>query len=198
MKTLVNSIIIAAALMLSLSASAQQTSTLTDSRDGKTYKTVTIGKQIWMAENLAYKATADCWAYEENEKNVPLYGYLYTYEASLKVCPTGWHLPTDKEWTLMSDFLGGQDNAGIKLKLPEAWKGAQDTATNSSGFTALPGGFRYVGGAYQRIGLKGFWWTATESEGNTAWYRSMFNTNNTLNRYDDMTEYGLSVRCVKD
>jgi len=179
--------------------SAQTKGTFTDARDGKTYNTVTIGKQIWMAENLAYKPATGYYApYNNDSSLVKIYGYLYDYETALKSCPAGWHLPSDAEWTLLTDFLGNQEMAGKKLVSATGWKGAVDTSANSSGFTALPGGFCYMNGTFDRIGLKGFWWSSTESGNNTAWYRSIFSDDFKVNRYDDYKDYKLSVRCIKD
>ena len=97
------------------------TGTFTDSRDGKTYKYVTIGKQVWMAENLAYApSSGNYWAYHNNSSNVAKYGYLYDWQTSKNVCPTGWHLPTDEEWQELIDFAGGKDDAGTKLKAKTA------------------------------------------------------------------------------
>jgi uncharacterized protein (TIGR02145 family) len=81
---------------------------LTDKRDGKTYKTVKIGNQVWMAENLAFKpSSGNYWAYDDDNSNVAKYGYLYDWETALDVCPAGWHLPSDKEWPVLTDYLGG-------------------------------------------------------------------------------------------
>ncbi len=145
--------------------------------DGNLFKSVTIGTQIWMAENLKttkYQnsdliatTTIDIssedapkyqWAYGGDENNVPIYGRLYTWYAisdSRNVCPKSWHIPTDAEWTTLTTYLGGQDVAGGKLK--EAglthWQTPNSDATNESGFTALPNG--YHGSVY--LNVNGSW-----------------------------------------
>ncbi len=113
---------------------AQQTGSFTDSRDGKVYKTVKIGTQTWMAENLAFKTESGCWAYDNDESNVAKYGRFYNWETSKKVCPAGWHLPSDKEWKTLTDFLGGENVAGGKMKSKTDWNDPNTGATNKSGF----------------------------------------------------------------
>jgi uncharacterized protein (TIGR02145 family) len=105
-----------AIVFIALSSLAQEAGTFTDPRDGKTYNTIKIGTQTWMAENLAYKAGNGCWAYDDNPENVAKYGYLYYYETAKTVCPEGWHLPGDMEWNILVKYLGGDKVAGGKLK----------------------------------------------------------------------------------
>ena len=119
--------------------------TFTDSRDGKVYNIIEIGSQTWMAENFAYKPTEGYWAYNNEENNVSTYGYLYTLETAKSICPEGWHFPSLDEWNQLFDNLGGTELAGNKMKEAGGahWNsddyGNKDI-TNSSGFTALPGG----------------------------------------------------------
>ena len=131
------------------------------------------------------------------------YGYLYDWETACDVCPDGWHLPTDAEWTELTDYLG--ENAGGKLKATgtiEAgtglWYDPNTGATNETGFTALPGGGRYDGGAFSSIGYVGGWWSATESSASIAWGRTMTydDSNVTWNYFTK--ELGFSVRCLRD
>lgn len=112
-----------------------------DSRDGKTYKTVKIGKQIWMAENFAFKAGIGCFEYDNKVITGAKYGYLYDWDTAKRICPIGWHLPSDKEWNILINILG--DKPGKKMKSIVGWatiKGKNGNGTNSSGFNALPGG----------------------------------------------------------
>ena len=95
---------------------AQETGSLTDDRDGKVYKTVKIGDQWWMGENLAYNTDGGCFTYEDIKDYVDIYGYLYTWETAKNVCPAGWHLPSNSEFVQLANFLGGPDIAGGKLK----------------------------------------------------------------------------------
>jgi uncharacterized protein (TIGR02145 family) len=193
--------------------------------DGNTYKTIQIGTQTWMAENL--KTTRYCngdiigtttpatldifadtmpkyqWAYEGNGSNVNTYGRLYTRYAMTDirgVCPIGWHLPTDAEWTTLTTFLGGYMGAGGKLKETGTthWSTPNEGATNESGFTALPGGNRvYSGGSYGAIGLVGVWWTS-EYAATLGWLRSIDYSSTSESRGFGPECMGLSVRCLKD
>jgi uncharacterized protein (TIGR02145 family) len=131
--------------------SDETTGEFTDSRDGQVYKWVKIGNQVWMAENLNYE-TPNSWWYDNNSANGDIYGRLYTWAAAMNgesssnsvpsgvqgVCPDGWHLPSDAEWTVLTDYLGGESVAGGKMKEAGTvhWNSPNTGATNSSGFTA--------------------------------------------------------------
>jgi uncharacterized protein (TIGR02145 family) len=151
---------------LTANSFAQITGKLTDKRDGKLYKTVTIGSQTWMAENLAFKSPEGRKAYGDNVSNVRIYGYLYNWKTAKKICPAGWHTPNDKEWTTLVSFLGGDREAGRKLK--GGW-GIKADSSNSSGFTALPGGMGFYFGEktvtfkFSTLGKAGWWWSSTDS-----------------------------------
>ena len=184
--------------MVALSTFSQTTSTFTDQRDGKTYKTVQIGDQTWMAENLNYEAKTGCWAYDNNGSNTEIYGYLYDWETAKKVCPSGWHLPSNNEWGTIVTFLGEYEIAGGKMKSKIGWNSPNKGATNASGFTALPSGGRDENGRFNGIGNMSLWWSSTEHDTSNARGRLVdykashvgtFNTNKVL---------GISVRCVKD
>ncbi|MCK9611990.1 MAG: FISUMP domain-containing protein [Bacteroidales bacterium] len=198
--------------------------TFTDARDGKTYKTVIIGNQTWMAENLAYKATKGCWAYDDNEANVAKYGYLYNWETAKTVCPVGWHLPSEAEFIAMIQHLGGKKEAPAKLKSAtgwavrvendsltakqKAWQAkncivADGNGNNESGFSALPGGWRGGPKAYSKIGENGYWWSATQDTDYNATQTSWSLTLYSRFSYLDWTclamwDFAYSVRCVKD
>jgi uncharacterized protein (TIGR02145 family) len=179
-----------AVLFIATSSVAQVTGTFTDSRDGKAYKTVTIGTQTWMAENLNFNTNfsgningTDSWCNTIDDMCVT-YGRLYTYEAAKKyACPSGWHLPSDADWKTLIDFLGGEKIAGNKLKSTTAWKiSEKDTAiTNSSGFTALPGGWGQEGMlnskkvTFSFPGTEGCWWSSTPDPNSNIYYRCMSN-----------------------
>ncbi|MDX9694300.1 MAG: FISUMP domain-containing protein [Bacteroidales bacterium] len=168
--------------------------TFTDLRDGKTYKYVTIGKQVWMAENLAYKPTSgDYWAYDQS--NVAKYGYLYTWETAKNVCPAGWHLPSDAEWSQLTNFVGS--NPGTKLKAKSGWN-RNGNGTDDFGFSAFPGGSRNDDGSYSIVGSYGYWWSSTEYGANLAWYRKMSINISNVSSYHPLKQSGFSVRCVKD
>ncbi|MDX9694299.1 MAG: FISUMP domain-containing protein [Bacteroidales bacterium] len=170
---------------------------LTDNRDEKTYKIVQMGTQIWMAENLAYKPiSGNYWAYDNDQSNVTKYGYLYDWQAACKVCPIGWHLPSDDEWKQLNDFVGSKSVTRLKAK--SGW-GKNGNGTDDYGFSALPGGERYRGGQFRNIGYGGAWWSSSESNmyGVSYWFMS-YNKSNIGKGYDYDKENYYSVRCVKD
>jgi len=192
-------------------------------QDGNNYKTITIGNQIWMIENLrttkyndgtiiplvtdnrAWRISstpAYCW-YNNDTIYKNLYGALYNGYAvnTNKLCPKGWHISTNAEWTTLIQILGGKNIAGGKLKESGTthWKEPNSGATNESGFTALPGGTRYNNGLFFSMGYIGYWWTFTEANVfNNGWYRSMdFSNCSVYRNYIDFNN-GFSVRCIKD
>jgi len=173
--------------------------TFIDPRDNKIYKTVTIGAQTWMAENLAYKTLSECWAYNKNVANAAKYGYLYTWQMAKIACPFGWHIPTDAEWTELTTYLEGEAIAGAKLKEAGTthWLNP-NTGTNSSGFKALPGGDRDIDGMFGGIGYYGFWWSSTENSADQVWYRYLDSNHSYMSRYYSNKNGGCSVRCIKN
>jgi uncharacterized protein (TIGR02145 family) len=121
------------------------------------------------------------------------------------ICPANWHLPTDAEWTILTTFLGGQGIAGGKMKATgtiEAgtglWYAPNEGATNSSGFNALPGGWRSNNGIIYELGYYANIWSSTENVTNTAWYRHLFYNNSSVGRYYGYKHYGHSCRCVQN
>ena len=127
------------------------------------------------------------------------YGRLYNWYAVDDVrglCPNGWHVPTDGEWTVMTDFLGGQNVAGVEMKTNYGWNNGGD-GTNSIGFAGLPGGFRDSSGSFSYAGLNGYWWSSSPV-GSLAWGRALFYYFEGILRYDSSLRYGFSVRCVRD
>jgi uncharacterized protein (TIGR02145 family) len=193
--------------------------------DGNIYHTVTIGTQTWMVENLKttrYRngeyigttnpATLDIsgesapkyqWAYDGNDGYVADYGRLYTWYAAIDsrgVCPAGWHVPSDAEWTTLTNYLGGENVAGGKLK--EAgfnhWFDPNSGATNESGFTSLPGGYRDYNGTFYYIGNIGYWWSSTDYDSYNAWYRFMSCGYSSVFSYNYDKSFGFSVRCLRD
>jgi len=196
------------------------TGTFKDSRDGRTYKTLTINGKEWMAENLAYlpavsppteeSLTAPYYyvydylgtsvAAAKQQANYTTYGVLYNWPAAKAACPAGWHLPTDDEWTALTTFLGGQSVAGGKMKEAGTaqWLSPNTGATNESGFSALPGGYRYNNGVFYNIGINGFWWSSTEHSTIDAWRRALGYSYSHISRNYSGLEYGISVRCVRD
>ena len=197
--------------------------------EGNSYKTVTIGTQTWMAENLKVskyndgtpmsnvkdsiewsKLTTGAWCYyNKDEKNNAKYGKLYNWYAVSKtsngnknVCPTSWHVPTDSEWMVLTDYLGGITVARGKLKEvgTTSWNSPNTDATNTSLFSALPGGFRGDDGSYDGIGVGGVWWSSTESDTSNAWCRYLYDgdDDDDAGRGGGNKTFGLSVRCLRD
>ncbi len=117
--------------------------------EGNIYKTVKIGERIWMAENLRVSTTPDkkklkhVYAYDNNEKNVEIFGRLYNYNSAMAACPKGWHLPSKEEWIELFDLFGGYEIAGGKLKSLEYWNTPNTGATDEIGFSAIGGGFGF-------------------------------------------------------
>jgi uncharacterized protein (TIGR02145 family) len=209
-----------------------------------TYKTVGIGNQCWMAENLRTRkyndgteirfdnsggsggTTSQTWAgtglkygaytiYANDSTattgNLAIYGYLYNWYAAAgiitdggqstkNICPSGWHVPTDAEWTTLTDTLGGLSVAGGKMKPTGTtyWNSPNTGATNSSDFSALPGGYRLSDGSLYNIGYTTFFWSATGASNNFAWVRYLYFEYGTVNRVNDNKSAGGSVRCLRD
>jgi len=173
--------------------------TFTDNRDGRSYKWVKIGTQVWMAENLNYSVIGKR-CYNDREANCNIWGSLYDWYLAKEACPWGWHLPSDAEWTKLTDFVGGSSTAGKKLRTKSSWTNDLN-GTDDYGFSALPGGRGLSDGSFIRDFSDGYWWTATESvPGNTiyAYYRNMnYNDEAVYRTYDRMSNL-LSIRCLQD
>lgn len=192
----------------------------TDIRDGQTYRTVKIGNQIWMAENLNYK-TGSSWCYNNNPSNCAIYGRWYNWSTAQKACPVGWHLPSKDEWISLTTFLGGSkfyplDNEGersyreggneMKDESANLWMSPHSQSTNSSGFSALPGGYCISDGSCgdNCITKKAWFWAcdfkrkyhATNSE--SAWCLVLNYNDQCVDLRGQATYVGLSVRCIKD
>jgi uncharacterized protein (TIGR02145 family) len=193
--------------------------------DGNIYNTVTIGSQVWMAENLKtitynngipilYVTDPQvwdgnpptpnyCWLNNDEAAYKSLYGALYNWHTveSGNLCPIGWHVPSNDEWSTLATFLGGESTAGGKLKETgtEHWNIPNAGATNETGFSALPGGRRSENGlSFELPGLGGFWWSSTVSPSLWAISIDMNNKSNVLGTKSSGQRYGLSVRCLKD
>jgi uncharacterized protein (TIGR02145 family) len=168
-------------------AAAQTAGTFTDPRDGKTYRTVKIGKQVWMAENLNYK-TDSSWCYDNNPDNCKKYGRLYFWNAATKACPVGWHLPSNNEWNTLVNATGGS-SAGTRLKSKSPnWNGTDDY-----GFSALPGGDRSASEIFDDLGSDGYWWTVTEYGSSYASNRDMISGSTHVGEYNNDKS-----RCLRD
>lgn len=211
--------------------------TFVDSRDNKSYKIITIGTQVWMAENLAYlpsvspptsESDMDPFYYVYDYSgtststatataNYSTYGVLYNWPAALTACPSGWHLPIDAEWTTLSNYLiengygygGSGDDIAKSMAAKTNWTSSSTAGTpgydpasnNSSGFSALPGGHRYSNEysiGFASIEYTGSWWSSTEYEAPSAWFRFLTFNNSGVSQSIDYKKKGSSVRCVRD
>lgn len=208
--------------------------------DGNIYHTVTIGTQTWMVENL--KTTkyndgshipnvtdanewetlaTDAYSWYDNEtKNKTLYGALYNWYAisTGKLCPKGWHVPSNEEYEALENYLlvNGYNYNGETIENEYALALTSDTGwewcslpgsvgntdypdkRNATGFAALPGGWRSYSGSFFEIGEGAFWWTSSENDSNSAWYRSIYYTHYFLYKHTYTKTCGFSVRCIKD
>lgn len=203
----------------------QSQETVTDF-DATTFKTLKIGTQVWSATNLNVsnfnngdaipeaKTVAEwnkasengkpTWCYYENDPtNGEIYGKLYNWfvvKDPRGLAPKGWHIPSDTEWKTLTDNLGGAGIAGSKLKEVGNihWKRLNTESNNKSGFTAIPGGARGIGGAFNNIGSSGYWWSSTEYNTGKAWCCFMSFNHSHIEMSDFNESNGLSIRCVKD
>jgi len=217
--TLVAGSLLAMAFTISCS---NENEPLTDSRDGKVYRTVKIGKQTWMAENLNYSdADSIGRCYDDEPSNCEKYGKLYDWDAAMKACPGGWHLPSYDEWNALYEHIGGNNSFRTvekKLKSKSGWKEDKNddysgSGTDDYGFSALPGGLYWCNPRFDSTGNKligcieennfsflgslGFWWTATEDDISSSIKARFWHISEGI--LDEMYKPSfLSIRCVKN
>ena len=185
---------------------------------------VKIGNQEWASENLnvstfrngdaipeaqtreawvkAGEEGKPAWCYYDNDpENGNKYGRLYNWYAVTDprgLAPSGWHIPSDEEWTTLADNLGGDDDAaGKKMKSKAGWHD-NGNGSNTSGFSGLPGGYRNYDGTFYVIGFNGNWWSSTEYNTYYAWYRYLHYSNGIVYRFNNYKSNGFSVRCLRD
>ena len=198
----------------------------TDARDGKTYNTVLIGTQCWMAQNLdvgtringasgqTNNNTIEKYCYDDLNANCDIYGGLYLWDEMMNyttssnsnpsgrqgICPGGWLVPSDADWSQLTIFLGGTAAAGGAMKETGTlhWANPNVGATNSSGFTGLPGGFRQTSGTFSSLSYMGYFWSSTEGSTTTSWSRYLNNGYTNLYRYAYAKMDGFAGRCIKD
>jgi uncharacterized protein (TIGR02145 family) len=164
---------------------AQEPGTMTDQRDGIIYKTVKLGDQVWMAENLNWDRE-ESYCYEDKPENCKKYGRLYEWDAALRSCPEDWRVPADSDWQKLADHLGGSAGAGVKLNI-----------YGKSGFKGLYAGRRLSYGQYFYMGSVGIFWSSSEVDKDRVITKTIAPGNADLvtNNYDKYNAY--SVRCVK-
>ncbi len=195
------------------------TSTLTD-QDGNVYNTVSIGSQCWMRENLntgiringsispSNNGIIEKYCYQDDPSFCSTYGGLYQWDESMQygtvsgsqgICPNGWHIPTDAEWTTLSNSFGGDNSSGGALKETGTlhWNTPNTGASNSSGFTGLSSGYRQTDGSFGSLSLSGSWWTSTLNT-TLAWERSLHYDDIIVGRGSSNVYSGLSIRCIKN
>jgi len=194
--------------------------TFVDSRDGKIYKKVTIGTQTWMAENLNYEVSGSK-CYNNYSSNCNTYGRLYNWSTAMNlpstcnsnscssqiqskhrgICPEGWHLPSDAEWTVLENAFGDINTAGTKLKATTGWSN-NGNGTDNYGFSALPGGGgqpeNYPGDSFFGVGESGRWWSTYEHYDTSARHRYMYYNIGNMKQYDYGKRSLSSVRCLQD
>jgi len=170
----------------------------------KVYESVQIGRQVWMSKNLnEYVEGSRC--YGDVSANCDKYGRLYNWYTAQTICPVGWHLPSNAEWTVLVNYVGGEATAGTQLKATSGWSGGGD-GIDQYDFSALPGGFGDEFGGFGNAGYGvpgdyGFWWSATEVDAYHAWCRIMSYYEDEVKSlgYDGLGRGSLlSVRCVLD
>jgi len=191
-------------------------------------QTITIGTQVWTTKNLdaatfrngdpipqaktdeEWEKAGDnqqpAWCYYDNDPaNGAKYGKLYNWYAvndSRGLAPVGYHIPSDAEWKILTDFLGGEEVAGTKMKSTDFWadyEGNSGNGTNESGFSGLPGGFRYFYGLFYFIGDGTLWWSSTENDTSNAWLHGLgYDTGDVYRDGDFGKQNGFSVRCLRD
>ena len=208
--------------------------TLTDSRDGNTYDYKTIGTQAWMIENLAYLpsvspsnvgSSGDPYYYVYDYEGISIssakatnnyetYGVLYNWEAANTACPTGWHLPSDEEWTILTDYLtnnsygygGSENDIGKSMASTMFWKsssepgkiGNNQPTNNSCGFDALPGGERNSNGDFNGLGYTAHFWSMSPNGSSSAWIRFLSSHDDGFYQGYSYSRDGFSVRCLKN
>jgi len=196
---------------------------LIDDRNEESYTTILIGDQCWMGENLNIGNRVDITVNQSNnselekhcyndlESNCDIYGGLFEWDELMQysstpgiqgICPVGWHIPTDEEYSLLVDYLGDENTAGGKMKEQGTahWNSPNTGATNESNFTALPGG---VGDnsvyLFGQLGIEARFWSSTYLSSNSAWYRTLFYDSEIVSRSSiSRNGVSLSVRCLKN
>jgi len=183
---------------------------------------VTIGTQVWSSKNLdvANYRNGDpipqvtdptqwansapgawCWFNNDSATYAATYGRLYNWYAvndPRGLAPQGWHVPSDSEWTLLETYLGGSSVAGGAMKSITGWNAPNTGATNASGFSGLPAGYRNPDGSYDGVGIYGDWWGSTEVNTTGAWFRDLSYSRSDINKVEGTKRFGYSVRCIRD
>ncbi len=184
-----------------------------------TYHSVSIGSQCWLKENLNIGTRIagsqnqnpsdpgiEKYCFNDDEANCSVYGGLYQWDEAMRssvtpgaqgICPNGWHIPSDAEWTVLTTFLGGDSIAGTPMKSNTGWYN-NGNGTNTSGFTGLPGGYRGNDANFNNLTQLGFFWTSTQGDASDAWNRKLNYDTAVVTKYDSFKTDGFSIRCIRN
>lgn len=187
--------------------------TIHDDRDGQTYPWITIGDQVWMAQNMGYKPwQGNYWVYDNNLSNLHPHGVLYEWETAHQICPPGWLLPTDRDWQILEGFIDSHFNIADPVWKTEGWRGTdvakklksqsgwhgEGNGIDEFGFNALPSGARYRNGMFDNKNSYGYFWVADEFDANHAWRRVLGFDFSKSGRTHSHKRNAFSVRCIKE
>jgi len=177
-----------AIIVIAFNLLAQTKGTFTDPRDGKTYKTIKIGNQTWMAENLTYKTSNGSWVFDDDESNVSKYGYLYDYETAKTACPYGWKLPSKSDFYTLLENCSDDKKAAYKALI----------TGGDSGFSTLFGGCRYDDGNFYGLNHYAHFWSTSQHSSKYAWFLYLYGNHKKAGMGNFHKSYGFSVRCLQD
>jgi uncharacterized protein (TIGR02145 family) len=197
-ETLRYAIIFVMILFFSNALIAQEKGTVKDSRDGRVYQWIKIGKKVWLAENLKYDAKPGSWLYNNDTVNTALYGRLYTWNTAVAACPKGWVVPTDADWTQMTAKLGGAEVAGGKMQEMDSlyWRANKNIPESAKTLSSLLGGVRHSDSTYTGVALWGGLWSANVT-GDVATNYLFARGDKTIVKSSNDKNSAFGVRCVK-
>jgi uncharacterized protein (TIGR02145 family) len=169
--------------------------------DGNAYPVLTLGSQVWLAENLRVTRTPEgaalsTFSPNDDPKNIPAFGRLYSWDSARQACPAGWRLPSDGDWSDLEGSVGAA--AGLLLRDPKYWPGEAAPATDVVHFDARPAGYFNDQGFETFFGVRAVFWTATPQDAHFVWSRVIRADSDSVRRAPQHPQYGFSVRCVSD
>lgn len=177
------------------------TGSFVDARDSSQYHWVKIKDQSWMADNLHFVMPEGSFCYDDDAEHCKVYGRLYTWDVAMKACPTGWHLPKRKEWDILINLLGGENQAGYAMKSFHTefngWN-SKNNDGNSSQFSAVPTGFRTQGGVFEDFPSYAYFWEGEAIDAKDAGYRALSSSWKNMQALGASKLDAVGVRCIKD
>jgi len=186
-------------MFISSLAIAQTKGTFTDSRDGRVYAWIKIGNQTWMAENLKFAAHLGSWSYNNDSANLATYGRLYTWKTAQTSCPKGWHVPSDKEWGVLIQTLGGNQAAGLKMQIMDTIvKIHAQAPAGTNALSTLLGGVRHPDGSCIGLNFWGGCWSSGKVNDTVANNVLFAHGRGDLGISTNDKNAGFSVRCIKN